>query len=125
MREANCRSYNLSVSPFRFVTLLNDLHKGRDTEAKWSAVIDFSAILMSLVSLPGLTLIFFLNKRRGSGLILVAVGALLGRLVYSLWVLMKFRGLGSSGVPRPWPLHQVDELRAVSASLAPPGPDQR
>jgi hypothetical protein len=78
--------YDLTVSPFSLVALLNDLHKGRDTGKTWSAVIDFSAVLMTLVSLTGLTLIFFLNKRRFSGLILVAVGVLLCYLVYSLWV---------------------------------------
>jgi hypothetical protein len=78
--------YDLTVSPFSLVAVLNDLHKGRDTGKKWSAVIDFSAILMTLVSLTGLTLIFFLNKRRFSGLVLVAVGALLCYLVFSLWV---------------------------------------
>lgn len=79
-------NYDLTVSPFSLVAILNDLHKGRDTGAKWSAVIDFSAILISLVSLTGLTLIFFLNKRRLSGLVLVAVGALLAWMIYSYWV---------------------------------------
>jgi len=78
--------FDLTVSPFSLVAVLNDLHKGRDTGTKWSAVIDFSAILMTLVSLTGLTLIFFLNKRRFSGLVLVVVGALLSYLVYSFWV---------------------------------------
>jgi hypothetical protein len=78
--------YDLTVSPFSLVAVLNDLHKGRDSGKKWSAVIDFSAVLMTLVSLTGLTLIFFLNKRRFSGLVLVAVGALLSWLVYTLWV---------------------------------------
>ena len=78
--------YDLTVSPFSLVAILNDLHKGRDTGKKWSAMIDFSAVLMTLVSLTGLTLIFFLNKRRFSGLLLVAVGALLCCLVYFLWI---------------------------------------
>jgi hypothetical protein len=78
--------YDLTVIPFSLVAVLNDLHKGRDTGEKWSAVIDFSAALMTLVSLTGLTLIFFLNKRRFSGLVLVAVGALLCFLVYSFWI---------------------------------------
>ncbi len=78
--------YDLSVSPFSLIAIMNDLHKGRDTGKKWSAVIDFSAVLMTLVSLTGLTLIFFLHKRRFSGLLLVAAGALLCYLVYSLWV---------------------------------------
>ena len=78
--------YNLTVSPFSLVAVLNDLHKGRDTGKKWSAVIDLSAILMTLVSLTGLTLIFFLNKRRSSGLLLVAIGAMLCCFVYFLWI---------------------------------------
>jgi uncharacterized protein len=78
--------YDLTISPFSLVALMNDLHKGRDTGKTWSAVIDFSAVLMTLVSLTGLTLIFFLNKRRISGLTLVAIGALLAWLVYSVWV---------------------------------------
>lgn len=78
--------YDLTVSPFSLVAVLNDLHKGRDTGKKWSAVIDFSAVLMTLVSVTGLTLIFFLNKRRISGLLLVAIGALLSCLVYFLWI---------------------------------------
>ena len=78
--------YDLTVSPFSVVAILNDLHKGRDTGKKWSAVIDFSAVLMTLVSLTGLTLIFFLHKRRFSGLLLLATGALLCSIVYFMWV---------------------------------------
>ena len=44
-------TYDLTVSPFSLVAVLNDLHKGRDAGKKWSAVIDFSAVLMTLVSL--------------------------------------------------------------------------
>jgi hypothetical protein len=79
-------NFDLTVSPFSLVAVLNDLHKGRDTGKKWSAVIDFSAALMTLVSLTGFTLIFFLNKRRFSGLVLIAVGALLSFLVYFVWI---------------------------------------
>jgi hypothetical protein len=77
--------YDLRVSHSGFVAVLNDLHKGRDTGRKWSAVIDFSAILMTLVSLTGLTLIFFLNKRRLTGLIIAVMGALLCYLAYAMW----------------------------------------
>jgi uncharacterized protein len=79
-------NYDLTISPFSLVSLLNDLHKGRDAGKIWSNIIDFSAVLMTLVSLTGLTLIFFLNKRRISGLLLVGVGAALCWLVYTLWV---------------------------------------
>lgn len=78
--------YDLSVSRFGLVSVLNDLHKGRDTGGKWSTVIDFSAVLMTLVSLTGLTLIFFLNKRRLFGLLILVTGALLCYLAYAMWV---------------------------------------
>lgn len=84
--ERQTGKYDLTVSPFSLVALLNDLHKGRDAGRRWSAVIDFSAVLMTLVSLTGLTLIFFLQKRRISGLVLVVVGAILAYLIYSFWV---------------------------------------
>jgi len=78
--------YDLSVSRFGVVAVLNDLHKGRDTGGEWSKVIDFSAVLMTLVSLTGLTLIFFLNKRRLFGLVMAVTGALLCYLAYARWV---------------------------------------
>jgi hypothetical protein len=78
--------YDLSVTRFGFVAVVNDLHKGRDTGGKWSAVIDFSAILMTLVSLTGLTLIFFLTKRRVSGLLIFAAGIVLFYVVYAVFV---------------------------------------
>jgi hypothetical protein len=78
--------YDLTVSRFGLVAVLNDLHKGRDTGGKWSAVIDLSAVLMTVVSLTGLTLIFFLNKRRVFGLVIAVTGALLCYLAYAMWV---------------------------------------
>jgi uncharacterized protein len=78
--EANERRMGL-------VAIVNDLHKGRDTGAAWSDVIDVSAVLMCLVSMSGLVLIFFLHKRRVSGLMALAIGALLCVIVYRIWVL--------------------------------------
>jgi hypothetical protein len=62
--------------------ILNDLHKGRDTGSVWSRVIDVSAVLMTLVSLTGFALIFFMLKRRRTGLMAFTVGA---ALIISLW----------------------------------------
>jgi uncharacterized protein len=69
-----------------FIAVINDLHKGRDTGKVWSAVIDGSAILLTLVSLTGLLLIFFLYKKRTSGLVLAAVAAIVSVLLYRLYV---------------------------------------
>lgn len=68
------------------IAVLNDLHKGRDTGPVWSAVVDVSAILLTLVSLTGLVLIWFVYKRRTSGLILAAIAAIVCWALYRLYV---------------------------------------
>jgi len=78
--------YEVTESRMGLVAIVNDLHKGRDTGAAWSEVIDVSAVLMCLVSMSGLVLIFFLHKRRVSGLMALAIGALLCVIVYRIWV---------------------------------------
>jgi hypothetical protein len=69
-----------------FVAVINDLHKGRDAGKVWSLLIDGSAILLTLVSLSGLLLLFFVYKRRTSGLILAAIGGAVCYLVYLRFV---------------------------------------
>lgn len=71
-RETN--RYELVESSFGLAAMLNDLHKGRDSGSAWSIVIDISAILMTLVSLTGFTLIFFLKRHRTTGIIVAFLG---------------------------------------------------
>ena len=78
--------YELTETRMGFFAVLNDLHKGRDTGSAWARVIDLSAVLMTLVSLTGLTLIFFLQKKRLSGLLAAGAGATLCYLAYLAWV---------------------------------------
>jgi hypothetical protein len=78
--------YEITETRMGLVAILNDLHKGRDTGAAWSNVIDVSAALTCLVSMSGLVLIFFLHKRRVSGLMALAIGALLCVIAYRIWV---------------------------------------
>jgi hypothetical protein len=78
--------YELTETRLGFFAVLNDLHKGRDTGKAWAAVIDVSAVLMTLVSLSGLLLMFFLQKKRLSGLLVAAAGAVLCYLAYVAWV---------------------------------------
>jgi hypothetical protein len=61
-------------------------HSRRDAGQAWSRLIDASAVLMAAVSLTGLLLIFFLQKRRLSGLLALAAGAVLCCLAYLVWV---------------------------------------
>ncbi len=78
--------YELTENRMGFVAVINDLHKGRDTGRAWSWLIDVSAIFMTFVSLTGMALIFFLKRRRVSGLIMTAIGAAACFLVYWFWI---------------------------------------
>ena len=66
------------------VAIINDLHKGRDSGTAWSWLIDISAILMTLISVTGLVLLFYIKRRRNSGLVVAFVGTVLAFAVF-LW----------------------------------------
>lgn len=78
--------YDLTEVRMGAVAVMNDLHKGRDSGPGWSWMIDASAVLMTLVSVTGLALIFFLPKRRTSGLFLAAAFAVACYGIYAIWV---------------------------------------
>ncbi len=78
--------YELTRTSAGFVGIINDLHKGRDTGPVWSMVIDIAAVLLTLVSLTGMLLLLFLKKRRFSGLLVAALGLLLGYIIYKIWI---------------------------------------
>lgn len=79
-------AYEMTETRMGFWAVINDLHKGRDTGKAWAAIIDISAVLMTLVSLTGFVLIFFLLKRRFSGLMIFAAGAAVFALAWWKWV---------------------------------------
>ncbi|MEY4336278.1 MAG: hypothetical protein RLZZ45_1197 [Bacteroidota bacterium] len=66
--------------------VLNDLHKGRDAGKTWAWLIDASAVLMVLVSMTGLIMLFFLKKKRVSGILIMVLGGLICYLVYRIFV---------------------------------------
>ncbi|GAA4438532.1 PepSY-associated TM helix domain-containing protein [Bremerella cremea] len=76
--------YTVSETTSGVIAVLNDLHKGRDSGAKWSWVIDISAILLVLVSVTGLVLLLFLKRQRMPGLLVTVVGTVLLVLAW-LW----------------------------------------
>ncbi|MBA60886.1 MAG: peptidase [Planctomycetaceae bacterium] len=84
--DRNSGDYTLTQISTGAVAILNDLHKGRDSGIAWSWVIDISAILMILVSITGLVLLFYLKKRRRSGLIVTFFGLIALVLVWAFWV---------------------------------------
>jgi hypothetical protein len=78
--------YNLTETLHGFIAVLNDLHKGRDTGPVWSVVVDLSAVVLTIISLSGLILIFFLKLRRGPGLVVSLVGAAVIVAICLFWV---------------------------------------
>ncbi|MCA9257911.1 MAG: PepSY-associated TM helix domain-containing protein [Planctomycetales bacterium] len=68
--------YTLDVAQNDFVSVLNDLHKGRHAGAAWSWLIDASAVFCTLAAGTGFVLIFFLRLHRISGLLCAAAGAI-------------------------------------------------
>jgi uncharacterized protein len=78
--------YSLTQTEYGFVAVINDLHKGRDTGPIWSAVIDLSAVLMTVVSLTGLVLLFYLKLRRIPGLVVVLIGTIIVVSIYRMCV---------------------------------------
>jgi hypothetical protein len=78
--------YLLTQSSFGPVAVLNDLHKGRDTGPAWSVAIDASAVVLTLISLSGLILLFYLKLRRNPGLVVALVGAAVVVAVVLMWV---------------------------------------
>jgi len=78
-------AYELTITKSGALAIFNDLHKGRDTGSVWVSIIDISAILMILVSLTGFLMIFFLKKKRLSGLLLSLLGGLLIAIFYFVY----------------------------------------
>jgi hypothetical protein len=79
-------AYDMTETRMGLVAIINDLHKGRDTGTAWAQLIDLSAVLMMLVSITGLTLIFFLHKRLTLGLWMLAIGTVISVVVYAWFV---------------------------------------
>jgi len=75
-------SYEITLLKAGTVGILNDLHKGRDTGARWSVLIDVAAALMVIVSLTGMILMLYIKRKRFAGVILAIAGLVLSYLVY-------------------------------------------
>jgi hypothetical protein len=80
-------TYSLSQNSQGWVTAMNDLHKGRDSNTAWRWVIDVSGGLLVLISVTGLGIQFFLRKRRLSALSLSIIGAVLSAAF--IWIALR------------------------------------
>lgn len=78
-------SYELVVTANDLVSVMNDLHKGRNTGRLWSIVIDISAIVATFVSLSGFALVFYLRLNRKRRLIvsLLGLALIVGLIVWN------------------------------------------
>jgi hypothetical protein len=74
------------VSRTNTLTLLNELHKGRDAGLAWKAFIDLSAVVFLLLSVVGYVLFFSLRFRLRSSLVVTAVSLVLMALL--VWLLV-------------------------------------
>jgi hypothetical protein len=72
-----------TVSRAPALSLLNELHKGRDAGPAWKGFIDVSAVLFLVLSLIGYALFFSLRFRLRSSLVVTAVSlALMAGLIW-------------------------------------------
>ncbi len=72
--EIESGRYEVAAERQGFIGVMNDLHKGRDTNTSWSWLIDVSAVFLVAISATGLILQLFLKRRRTSALVVAAVG---------------------------------------------------
>ena len=84
--EVPTGSYEIDIKSQGPLGVANDLHKGRDTKSSFKWLIDASAILLIVISLTGLTMQFFLRKRRRSALWSAAVGGVVF-LLFVVWAI--------------------------------------
>jgi uncharacterized protein len=78
--------YRVTITEHGWIAVINDLHKGRDTGPAWSILIDVSAVVMTVVSMSGLLLLFYLKLRRKPGLVVTVVGLMVVVAAYLLFV---------------------------------------
>ena len=78
--------YSLTETASGMMAVLNDLHKGRDSGSEWSLVIDVSAIITVLMSVSGFGLIFYIRRRRLSGIATAVAGTIILVSAWAVWV---------------------------------------
>jgi hypothetical protein len=79
-------SYTVTETTTGLVSVLNDLHKGRDSGTEWAVLIDVSAIITMLLSASGFGLLLYLKRRRLSGTMTAVAGTALLIAVWWIWV---------------------------------------
>ena len=78
--------FELTELRLGLMAVLNDLHKGRDSGRGWSWVIDISAGFLTVVSISGLVMLFFLKNKRVRGMLVALLGGAACYMLY--WLLV-------------------------------------
>ncbi|XZE20826.1 PepSY-associated TM helix domain-containing protein [Pirellulaceae bacterium SH449] len=76
-------TYTVSETAHGITSIMNDLHKGRDSGEAWSWLIDVSAIVMMVMSLSGFGLLFYMKKKRAVGLLVAVIGTV---AMLAVWI---------------------------------------
>ena len=84
-KARSCTAYPV-IEQQGFVGVLNDLHKGRNSGRAWAWLIDLSGVLLALVSATGLWLLWYVRRRRATGLWTGVAGVLAMLAAWWLWV---------------------------------------
>jgi hypothetical protein len=77
-------SLTVTTTQNDLLAVLNDVHKGRDTDSSWRWVIDASAVLLLVVTLTGMGIQVLQRKRRRSALL--TAGALAVVTIGLIWI---------------------------------------
>lgn len=73
----------ITQKPASTVSMLNDLHRGKNSDLGWSWLIDISAIIYIVLSLAGYILFLSIKTRLVTHLVLTAVS--LAMIIFLIW----------------------------------------
>ena len=74
--DTKAHTYTGTIEQQGLIGVMNDLHKGRNTDTSWGWVIDAAAVFLVVISLTGIGLQLFLRRRRRSAVIVASVGGI-------------------------------------------------
>ena len=85
--DAETGTYTITVTKTGLVSTLNDLHAGSSVGGAWKFLINVIAVGLVVIAISGLTMQFFLRKRRRSSLITAATAGI-ALVVTIVWVIL-------------------------------------
>lgn len=79
-------NYTITETRMGVIAIMNDLHKGRDSGLAWAWLIDVTAIMTIFVSVTGLVLLFYIKRKRFTGVVTAVVGTIALFVIYVMYV---------------------------------------